>query len=372
MFEAYQDTSSERQLAMVIDLNKCMGCQTCSVACKRLWTDGDGQEHMWWNKVNTMPGEGSPRGWEDMGGGFDAEGVQVGPWRLGGGRARPSELPDEETFGEYMELPREEVVHASEGEVHTSPEERPEWTYNWDEDRGAGEYPNTYFFYLPRLCNHCTRPACLEACPRDAIYKRDEDGLVLINEERCEGYRFCMEACPYKVIYFNPEEGVASNGAGEQGIAQKCIGCFPRVERGVPPACVRQCPGRARFYGYLDGDGPVRKLVREWEVALPLHPEYHTEPNVYYVPPLSSSRLDEEGRTSGEPRIPREYLRSLFGGEVDRVLKVLRKERRRMKEGEDSELMNLLIGWRWPDDFFGDFTEDPDLANDPCTEEETP
>ncbi|MFQ5875500.1 MAG: hypothetical protein ACE5JL_17120, partial [Dehalococcoidia bacterium] len=144
-----------RQVGMVIDLNKCIGCQTCSMACKRLWTGGDGQKHLWWNKVNTMPGEGSPRGWEDMGGGFDKDHAFLG-WRLGAGKPHPSRLPEDEEFGTYVELPAgEEVALSGDGQRSTTPDARPPWMYNWDEDRGAGEHPNAFFFYLPRLCNHC-------------------------------------------------------------------------------------------------------------------------------------------------------------------------------------------------------------------------
>lgn len=363
--EMDQRIRTDRQVAMVIDLNKCIGCQSCSVACKQLWTSGDGQGEMWWNKVNTMPGEGSPRGWEDMGGGFSGTGWKLGPWRVGGGEACSGDLPESRQFGQYMDLPQRDVVVSEAGSRSASPDERPTWTYNWDEDQGAGEHPNAYFFYLPRLCNHCTRPACLEACPRDAIYKR-EDGVVLVDEEECEGYRFCAEACPYKVIYFNTEVErgeIASNGA----IAQKCIGCFPRIENGVAPACARQCPPRARFYGFLDEeDGVVHALVEQWEVALPLHPEFNTEPNVYYVPPLSGPRLDEEGKFTDQPRIPLDYLKSLFGDGVEDALSTLREERELARRGETSELMERLIGWRWPGDFFGEFTTHPqDVPADP-------
>ena len=69
---------------------------------------------------------------------------------------------------------------------------------NWDEDVGEGEYPNSYYFYLPRLCNHCTKPACLAACPMKAIRKREEDGIVLVDLQKCRGIRNCIRACPYK------------------------------------------------------------------------------------------------------------------------------------------------------------------------------
>ena len=174
--------------------------------------------------MNTQPGRGTPRDWEQMGGGI--------PRRHGPGE--PGRLPTREDFGEAWEFNHEEVFFGGKGDkAHLKVVgEEPEWGPNWDEDQGGGEYPNSYFFYLPRICNHCTHPACLEACPRKAIEKREQDGIVLINEDRCRGYRFCMEACPYKKIYFNHA----------QKVAQKCIFCFPRVEQGVAPACARHVP----------------------------------------------------------------------------------------------------------------------------------
>ncbi|HND15116.1 MAG TPA: respiratory nitrate reductase subunit beta, partial [Pseudomonadales bacterium] len=211
--------------------------------------------------------------------------------------------------------------------------------------------PNSHFFYMPRICNHCTHPACLEACPRGAIYKRDEDGIVLINDKQCKGFRFCMEACPYKRIYYNHV----------RDITQKCIFCFPRVEKGVAPACARQCPGRLRFVGYLDDEnGPIHKLVHKWKVALPLHEEYGTQPNVYYVPPLSPPSIDANGNADpSKPRIPLEYLEGLFGPRVHEVLELIKAEKEKKARGEASELMDTLIVYKWPEDIFPDFTVDP-------------
>ena len=332
---------SKRQLAMVMDLNKCLGCQTCTIACKTLWTHDDGMQYMWFNTVNTLPGRGTPHDWEHMGGGFDAE-----------GEARPGKLPKRTDFGEAWQFNHEEAHFGGRGRTArlTITGEQPHWGPNWDEDQGAGEFPNSFFFYLPRLCNHCTHPACKEACPRGAIEKRAEDGIVIVNEDRCRGYRHCMEACPYKKIYFNHATKVS----------QKCIFCFPRLEQGVAPACARQCPGRVRFVGYRDDENaPIWKLVEKWKVALPLHPEFGTEPNVFYVPPGAPASFDAEGRIdTGKPRIPNEYLVSLFGERVLDALQTLAEERAKAARGERSELMDLLIAYRWQD-MFGGFDRDP-------------
>ena len=223
------------------------------------------------------------------------------------------------------------------------PAGNPSWGPNWDEDEGDGDYPGeNHYFYLPRLCNHCTHPDCLDACPRHAIYKRSRDGIVLVDQDRCHGYRFCVEACPYKKVFFDPLRQVST----------KCIFCFPRIEQGVAPACARQCPGRLRFVGYLDDEaGPIWKLVHEWRVALPLHPDFGLEPNVFYVPPLSPPQLDESGRPTGQPRIPPDYLTGLFGEGVAQALEVLDEERGKRRRGETSDLMDLLIAYDWHGSF---------------------
>lgn len=331
----------ERQLAMVFDLNKCLGCQTCSIACKTLWTDQEGMEHMWWNVVNTLPGDGSPRKWMEIAGGFDGE-----------GKSRPSELPTSEDFGVAWKYNYEDVWNSSDTVLAKDRDTK--WGMNWDEDEGAGTWPNNYFFYLPRICMHCTRPACLEACPRTAIYKREDNGIVLIDEERCNGYRFCAEACPYKRIYFNPQ----------RKLSQKCVLCFARVEQGVAPACMRQCPGRIRFFGYLDDpNSAVYKLVNDWKVAIRLHPEFGTEPNLYYVPPLAPYKLTDDGEIDeSQPRIPDEYLEWLFGAGVHDALGVLKAEMEKRRNGEPSELMDILIAFKH-EDMFGGFTKDPGVLD---------
>jgi ethylbenzene hydroxylase subunit beta/complex iron-sulfur molybdoenzyme family reductase subunit beta len=333
---------STRQLAWVYDLDKCIGCQTCSVACKVLWTqDEKDTEHQWWMTVNTQPGRGTPRDWEKMGGGYDAKNhVELG------------QLPTPEEFGSGWDFNYDEVLRGGHGRsVHLKKTSGSRsWGMNWDEDEGGGQFPNAYFFYLPRMCNHCTNAPCVEACPSNALFKRAEDGLVLRDEDICEGNQQCARACPYKKIYFNEARGVS----------QHCIGCFPRLEQGVAPACVRQCPGRAAFVGFLDDtSSAVSKLVKRWKVALPLHPEFGTKPNVFYVPPLAPAPLSESGSfDEGGSRIPPSYLESLFGEDVHGALDVLRTELEKKRRGQDSEVMDELILYRWQD-CLGHLTRDP-------------
>jgi complex iron-sulfur molybdoenzyme family reductase subunit beta len=323
-------TTTTRQLAMVMDLNKCIGCQTCTVACKTQWTNRDGREYMYWNNVETRPGDGYPARWEAMGGGFDETGA-----------LREGEVPSlSKGYGTPWDFNFDD---AAAGAV-IGPAGDPQHGPNWDEDGGAGDFPNSWYFYLPRICNHCSSPGCLAACPRGAIFKRDQDGVVLVDQERCEGLRYCIAGCPYKKVYFNPKIFKS----------EKCILCFPRVEKGLAPACAHQCVGRIRFVGYLDdATSQVHKLVHGWKVALPLHPEYGTQPNVYYVPPLPGPpKFDAHGKPiPGSERIPVAYLESLFGPEVRRVLGVLEDGLHKRRGGKPSELLDTLIAFNHADMF---------------------
>lgn len=330
-----------KQLSMVFDLNKCIGCQTCSVACKVLWTNQDARTDMWWCSVNTQPGRGTPRDYETMGGGYDAE-----------GRLVPGHVPTHSEFGGASDFNWPEVHAAgSPHSVHLQPRSgEPAWAMNWDEDEGAGEYPNAYFFYMPRICNFCSKPSCVEACPNGAMYKHEELGVVLRDETLCQGARNCAGACPYKKIYFD----------SVRHISQHCIGCFPRLEHGVAPACVRQCPGRAVFVGFRDdGEGAVHKLVDRHQVALPLHSEWNTEPNVFYVPPLSAFVVRPDGTIDeSQRRIPLSYLESLFGPNVGPALRKLEEGMAQRRRGEPSELMDTLIAHQWKE-LLGPFDRDP-------------
>lgn len=315
---------SIHQYAMVMDLNKCIGCQTCTVACKKQWTDRDGTAYMYWNNVETHPGQGYPKNWHAIGGGFDSR-----------RNLRPSPLPPLEDYGEAFEYDYEQRLFRGNNKP-VMPHKPPTYGVNWEEDVGGMNAANPYYFYLPRICNHCTHPACVEACPRKAIYKRQEDGIVVIDQERCNGYRYCIKSCPYKKIYFNEITGKS----------EKCIFCYPRLEQNKVNACAAQCPGRIRFVGLLDdSESPVYKLVKKYEVALGLFPDRGTHPNVYYVPPFNPPKDGKAGASIlDDPRLPLEYLQYLFGDRVIDVIRRLESELTRAQRGEPSEILQLLIG----------------------------
>ncbi|MCF6172627.1 MAG: 4Fe-4S binding protein [Campylobacteraceae bacterium] len=308
----------KRQIAMVIDLNKCIGCQNCTVTCKTMWTNGGGQEYMYWNNVETLPGMGYPKNWQDMGGGFDAS-----------GSLKDGKLPNmKKEYGIPWEYNHEEIMNAKEFQ----PKTKPSWGVNWDEEEDSGEFPkDNYFFNLPRICNHCSKPSCVSACPHDAIFKREKDGIVLVDMNLCQGCKYCIAACPYKKIYFNPQLSKS----------EKCNFCFPLIEEGLPPLCASDCSGRARFVGYLDDtDGQVYKLVKQYKVALPLRADFGVEPNVYYIPPfLSPQKLDKKGEMiENSDRVLMDELVKLFGEEVYDTIKRLKSE----KESKNSELLDML------------------------------
>lgn len=329
---ANEQLPAKRQLAMVMDLNKCIGCQTCTVACKTQWTNRNGRDYMYWNNVETHPGSGYPKNWTKLGGGFDKE-----------GNIKKGVIPDLQTgYGVPWDFNYSEL---KDGVQLKSQSGAPIWGPNWDEDVGVGNFPqDNYFFYIPRICNHCDNPGCLAACPRDAIFKRSQDGVVLVDLDRCQGYRYCIAGCPYKKIYFNPKISKS----------EKCILCFPRVERGLPTACAQQCVGRIRFVGFMDDeDGQVYKLVKKYKVAVPLLSEAGTGPNIYYVPPIvGAAKLDKDNKPiPGTERIPVEFLESLFGKDVHQAMKTLKAEMDAPKKGELSELLNILVAFKHSDMF---------------------
>jgi Fe-S-cluster-containing dehydrogenase component len=138
-------------------------------------------------------------------------------------------------------------------------------------DRYAGAKVEKAFF-VPKLCNQCTHPACVQVCPVGATY-RTEDGVVLIDHEYCIGCRYCVQACPYGARYFDEQRGVSD----------KCTWCYHRITKGLQPACVEVCPVGARIFGDRnDRQSPISLFIRNNRVQV-LKPETGNEPNVFYV-----------------------------------------------------------------------------------------
>ncbi len=267
----YPEDRPEKQFAAVFDINKCIACQTCTLACKTTWTSGKGQEYMLWNNVETKPYGFYPLSW-------DLKLLNM----LDGQKWNGSMYEGQTIF---------ESAPAGERVMGWRPEEFDYAYPNVGEDDCAGHIENgaslavphlTWFFYLARICNHCTYPGCLASCPRGSIYKRQEDGIVLVDQNRCRGYQECVRGCPYKKVFFNPMTGTS----------EKCIGCFPKIETGLQPQCFVNCIGKIRLAGWISkpeeakADNPIDYLVHIKKVALPLFPQFGLEPNIYYIPPL--------------------------------------------------------------------------------------
>ncbi len=127
-------------------------------------------------------------------------------------------------------------------------------------------------FFVPKLCNQCEKPPCVQVCPVGATYKT-KDGVTLVDEKYCIGCRYCIMACPYGARFIHPERNVAD----------KCTWCYHRINKGLLPACVQECPVGARVFGDLnDPNSSVSKILREERIAV-LKPGQGTEPKVFYV-----------------------------------------------------------------------------------------
>ncbi len=324
----YEGAYPERQFAFVFNINRCLACQTCTMACKSTWTFSKGQELMWWANVETKPYGGYPKGWDvkllEQLDSIDPDG-RVWTAGNGNGPRQPYGTFKGQTVFEAAEKSLSPTSSRVLGYLPTDEE----WTApNIHEDSAAGKQGvknqldtegtqlpvhKTWFFYLARICNHCSYPACLAACPRKAIYKRPEDGIVLVDQKECRGYRKCVEACPYKKAMYR----------GSTRITEKCIACYPRVEGTDPESkgkpmetrCMAACIGQMRMQGLVkvteDGSwaedryNPLYYLVHVAKVALPLYPQFGTEPNGYYIPPRWA---------------PRPFLRQMFGPGVDQAI----------------------------------------------------
>ena len=319
---AFEEAHPERQFAAIFNINRCIGCQTCTGACKSTWTFSKGQEYMWWNNVETKPYGGYPHHWD----------MKILQQLDEAHQARSREAtwrPDDSSkYGIYEGMTITEAAQNGEQALGYLPPDA-EWTApNFYEDTSTAYKGGSmgisldgaslpehqaWFFYLQRICNHCTYPACAAACPRKAIYKRPEDGIVLIDQARCRGYKKCVEQCPYKKSMYR----------GTTHTSEKCVGCYPRVEgddplsEGVPmeTRCMAVCPGKIRLNGLVevgedgtwveDPQHPLYHLIQVEKIALPLYPQFGTEPNIYYIPPRWA---------------PRPYLKQMFGPGVDEAI----------------------------------------------------
>lgn len=388
------------QIGKVLNLDKCIGCHTCSVTCKQVWTSRDGLDYAWFNNVESKPGVGFPEQWEN-------QKLWHGGWQLGDGRSlRPGiggkwrvlanifanpNLPELEDYyipfdfdytplqtePDQKHVPSARPYSRITGETMEKIESGPNWedslatTFNSRardvnfegvEKEIYGKFENSFLMFLPRLCEHCLNPTCVATCPAGSIYKREEDGIVLIDQEKCRGWRMCVSGCPYKKIYYN----------WQSGKSEKCLFCYPRIEAGEPTVCSETCVGRIRYLGVLlyDADriaeaasvenpadayeaqrslfldpndpaviaqarrdgipenwleaarrSPVYRMIHDWKIALPLHPEYRTLPMVWYIPPLSplqeAASAGALATLDGIPdlsdlRIPVRYLANLL------------------------------------------------------------
>lgn len=127
-------------------------------------------------------------------------------------------------------------------------------------------------FFVPKLCNQCDNPACVQVCPVGATYQTN-DGVVLVDREWCIGCGYCIMACPYGVRFFHPVHKVA----------EKCNFCYHRITKGLEPACVQSCAfGARRIANLRDPEDPVTKIIMTERVAV-LKDEYGTKPNVFYL-----------------------------------------------------------------------------------------
>ena len=140
---------------------------------------------------------------------------------------------------------------------------------NWISKTERGTFPNLSLGFMPENCHHCANPPCERVCPTGATYRR-EDGLVLVDYDKCIGCKYCMMACPYDARYVNEEKHAVDK-------------CVHRLDEGLPPACVETCVGNARHFGDLnDPNSEVSKLLATHD-SYRIYEEAGTEPAIYYI-----------------------------------------------------------------------------------------
>jgi len=308
----YSAPPPRKQVAYIFDTNKCIDCQTCTIACKTCWTSGKGQEQNFWNNVETRPYGGYPAAWDLK----LLEKTEPAAWKGDGSLESQTIFEDHGALdpptGHHPGVRDYATPNLGEDDISATIEGGDHFV------SGGGQDHFKWMFYLPRICNHCDNPACLAACPRKAIYKREEDGIVLIDQERCRGYQECVSACPYKKTFFNMVSRTS----------EKCIGCFPRVEQGEVALCVESCIGKIRMHGFLTTqeapreDNPFDYIIKIRKLALPLYPHFGTAPNVYYIPPV---------------HVPTGILEQMFGPGVTAAKELYRKVK------DDRKLLGALL-----------------------------
>ena len=211
---------NEHYYAFVVDTTKCIGCGRCVVACK---------------KENEVPEE---------------------PFYFRTWVERYTWLKGEE----------EVIVDSPNGGYNGFPD-----IYDERDIRKS--------YYVPKLCNHCDRPPCVQVCPVGATYMTN-DGVVLVDEKYCIGCRYCIQACPYGARYLYPPDGPRES---RRNTADKCTWCYHRITKGMKPACVQVCPVGARKFGDLkDPNDEIHRILDEHRISV-LKPEEGTKPKVYYI-----------------------------------------------------------------------------------------
>jgi len=264
---------TKKKLGLVIDLDTCVGCHACAVACKE-WNDGGDFGPL---------ADDDPYGAEPHGVWFN----RVHSYEVTGPGIRDSGLAQRAV----PRLDFDDAVYVQAGDAEKS---------NRSGDPAprvpSPESPVPQMVHFPRSCLHCETPDCVTVCPTGASYKRAEDGIVLVDQDKCIGCQLCAWACPYgaREIALPPPKTSASDAGrkdSKRGTMQKCTLCVDRIynetldERDRQPACVMACPTRARMFGDLgDPDSEVSKVVAE-RGGFALMPEFGYQPVNRYLPP---------------------------------------------------------------------------------------